>query len=213
MALIFDNLQKLSSTLNSELPKMWGYTDLNTTLETMSALGYFNGFIGLTELEDQDLIYVLGSDGASLFKYILVIGNTELVNPVTIDVQPFIYRYVLQETFIPTGVVDPTPPGTSWIFIPRGGFVVSISAILTSGVRSDFMNFTFNYLGSQVGSKITFLFGQTQGTRFFQPLILPVDDSITTDPAGFNLNWEPYSHDPQVPMQYDFQIEILQFST
>lgn len=206
MILFNDNLQKFSSSLNSNFPKMWGYTDLNTTTKTMSELGYFNRFIGVTELKDEDFIYVLGSNGAALFKYIIVNGNTELVNPIIMDVHPFVYRYVLSIRFIADNTI--VTPGSIPIFIPRSGTIVGITAMHQFGFSANVV-FQMKYLGTNVGVPMGFGLDDLPSGRHGQSVSFPVLNSVDTDPGGLDLFWSDFTQDVDTFAIYTIQIEIL----
>lgn len=206
MAVIFDNLQKFSSSLNSQLPKMWGYTDLNTTLETMISSGFFNDFIGTTELEDDDLIYLKGLDGAFLYKYTLINAgtNTKLVHPSSEETAPLVYRYTLNSTFD----LSSAGPKTRWIPIPRAGVIHRMSGVLSEGLTA-FDVIQLEYIGETL-TEMDFGNGISAGKGIQNEFTKSVESTAVSSPSGLLLRTNSLGSSARV---YQFAIEIFVIET
>lgn len=75
---------RVSSGANNEVTKIWIYngslTGSNESIATIAASGYFNNFqvnmtLGLGPLEINDLIFILGNDGMSMYTVSTVVTN------------------------------------------------------------------------------------------------------------------------------------------
>lgn len=66
MAFSKQNWSLLSSALNLNVPRIWGYVDLNSTIATVSQSGYFDDISEEVTLDD--LVYIRASDDAQLFR-------------------------------------------------------------------------------------------------------------------------------------------------
>jgi hypothetical protein len=201
MAVIFNNLQKLSSTLNSNYPKIWGYTDTSVTLAAMVASTFFNDFIGTTELEDGDLFLAKGSDGEFLYKYVVTAGNTSLVSPIDLQVEPFVYRYAL-DVEIDISIAAPI---VRFIPIPRAGILRTITGVVREGTSVS-EDFVFDYRGTEVA---IFNFNvNTQGTAVSSStLSTVVEKSGITTPQGLTISVTSASATQRI-YAFVFEIEV-----